>query len=187
MADVEVNSTSYISSCEMHMTYHQYRGDSLRILNVKEDEQEEVEKTSDWEILTLGEGTSRAASTGSKLVASSVPSEEEIEWANDRMMALRIYQCPDHPDDSIKNETSGLQAMLDQPSWSRPMVCRAEPEYLDGVEEILEKLEEPLRAYNMDPSEARANLETWKEPLAKELGVVSKGLSKIGGVLEGRI
>ena len=82
--------------------------------------------------------------------------------------------------DDVEKEISDLQAMLAQPTWTCPSVCKTEPEYVEGIEGILEKLEHPLRVvYNVDPSEARANLEAWREALTKELGVVSKGFRRL--------
>ena len=97
-----------------------------------------------------------------------------------RMMALRMSQCPQHPDEDVEREISDLQAMLAQPAWSSPKVRKAEPEYVDNVEDILANLQEPLRVvYNVSPGEARANLEAWRDALAKELGVVSKGCRRV--------
>ena len=179
VAGVEVNSTTYISHQEMRRTYHQYRGDSMRVLNV-DDIEEEVEKVSDWEIYTMDGTSSGVHDQGDGLVASSMPSAEEVEWANLRMMALRMSQCPQHPDEDVEREISELQALLSQPAWSTPRACKAEPEYVDNVEDILANLQEPLRVvYNVSPAEARANLEAWREALAKELGVVSKGFRRV--------
>ena len=100
--------------------------------------------------------------------------------ANHRMMALRMSQCPHHPDDDVEKEIFDLQVMLARPTWTCPSVCKTEPEYVEGIEGILKKLEEPLRvAYDVNPSEARANLEARKEALTKELGVVSKGFRRL--------
>ena len=179
VAGVEVNSTTYISHREMRRTYHQYRGDSMRVLNV-DDIEEEVEKVSDWEIYTMDGTSPDVHDQGSGLVASSMPSAEDVEWANLRMMALRMSQCPEHPDEDVEREISELQALLSQPAWSTPRACKAEPEYVDNVEDILANLQEPLRVvYNVSPAEARANLEVWREALAKELGVVSKGFRRV--------
>ena len=167
VAGVEVNSTTYIPQREMHLTDHQYRGDSMRAMHVGKLE-EEIEKVTEWEIHLMEDETPDTERSGNMMVASSNPSQLEVEWANHRMMALR---------DDVEKEISDLQVMLAQPTWTCPSVCKTEPEYVEGIEGILEQLEHPLRVvYNVDPSEARANLEAWREALTKELGVVSKGL-----------
>ena len=69
IAGVEVNSTTYISHREMHLTYHQYRGDSMRTMDVEKFE-EEIEKVTEWEIHLMGDETSVAEWSGSMMVAA---------------------------------------------------------------------------------------------------------------------
>ena len=64
---------------------------------------------------------------------------------------------------------------------STPSIRKPEqPEYVNDVEGVLEKLTDPLRVvYNVDPSEARSNLVVWKDALVKEMEVVSQGFRRI--------
>ena len=179
VAGVEVNSTTYISHREMHLTFHQYRGDSMRVMRV--DEEPEVERVHEWEIHFLTDGRATHHLPGVNMVMTSAePTEEEIEVVNQRMVALEVSQCSEHPDDEVAAEVDSLRKILNQPSWAPPCIKKAEPEYVNDIEKVLEGLIEPLRVvYNVNPAEARGNLESWREPLKKELDVVSKGFKRV--------
>ena len=82
-------------------------------------------------------------------MASTTPNEEEVEWANHRMISVRMSQCSVHPDEDVEQDISIPQTLLAQPAWSSPTVCNVEPEYVDDVE------------------------------MAKEFGVVSKGFRRV--------
>ena len=83
---------------------------------------------------------------------------------NQRMVALEVSQCPVHPDEEVVEEVESLRKVLSQSSWAPPRIKKAEPEYVNNVETVLASLTEPLRVvYNVSPSEARSNLETWRK------------------------
>ena len=138
-------------------------------------EEMEVENAEEWEIHFLSASKNQGQTS---MITSSPPAEEEIEWANLRMVTLQMAQCSHHPDEGLEEDVSSLQALLSQPSWSTPSM-KAESEYVNNVEGILAELTDPLRVvYNVDPSEARSNLGVWKDALVKELDVVSSGGSQ---------
>ena len=141
VAGVEVNSTTYISHREMHLTFHQYRGDSMRVMRV--DEEPEVERVHDWEIHFLMDGRATHHPLGVNMVMTSAePTEEKIEVVNQRMVALEVSQCSEHPDDDVAAEVDSLRKILNQPSWAPPCIKKAEPEYVNDIERVLESLTE---------------------------------------------
>ena len=64
-----------------------------------------------------------------------------------------------------------------------PRVAKLEPEYVEGIETIIEQAltsEVPLRhTYNVSPAEAKAVIEKWRPAITKELGVVERGFKKV--------
>ena len=64
-----------------------------------------------------------------------------------------------------------------------PKVAKLEPEYVEGIETIVEQAltsEVPLRhTYNVSPAEAKAVIEKWRPAITKELGVVERGFKKV--------
>ncbi|CAE7197715.1 GIP [Symbiodinium sp. CCMP2592] len=64
-----------------------------------------------------------------------------------------------------------------------PRVAKLEPEYTDGVEDIISeavRARTPLRhTYNVSPKEARSVIEKWRPAISKEVGVVEKGFKRI--------
>ena len=82
---------------------------------------------------------------------------------------------PHHPDDDVEKEISDLHSLLGpvhrcvKQSQSTLRVSRASLRSWSFCSVV----------YNVDPSEARANLEAWREALTKELGVVWKGFRRL--------
>ena len=142
----------------------------MRVIRV--DEEQEVKRVDDWEIHFLTDGGSARHPHGVNIVmTSSEPTEEEIEVVNQRMVAV---------DGDVVEEVESLRKVLKQSSWAPPPIKKAEPEYVNEVEKVLENLTEPLQVvYNVNLSEARGNLETWREALTKELEVVSRGFRRV--------
>ena len=64
-----------------------------------------------------------------------------------------------------------------------PRLAKLEPEYVEGIEEIITKAVEtnvPLRhTYNVSPHEAKAVIQKWKPSITKEVGVVERGFQRV--------
>ena len=58
----------------------------------------EVENADDWEIHFVEASKSQGQTS---MVSSTSPSEEEVEWANIRMLTLQMAQCSQHPDEGL--------------------------------------------------------------------------------------
>ena len=67
--------------------------------------------------------------------------------------------------------------------YDGPRLAKLEPEYVEGIEEIITKAVEtnvPLRhTYNVSPHEAKAVIQKWKPSITKEVGVVERGFQRV--------
>ena len=63
--------------------------------------------------------------------------------------------------------------------WELRLLSKVEPEFTEGIEDLISGLEGPLRhTHNVNPREVRLAVEKWKPSIEKELKVVEQGFER---------
>ncbi|CAE7219174.1 RE1 [Symbiodinium natans] len=104
------------------------------------------------------------------------PSAEDLSMAQRKCRNLTLEAV----DEKLAMEDlEKLQGYLHEKGVENPRVMKAEPEFTKGMEELLESMRTPVDVvYNVDPAEAKAHLDFWKDPILEEFGVVKKGFDR---------
>ncbi|CAE7467924.1 unnamed protein product [Symbiodinium sp. CCMP2456] len=155
----------------------------------------------DVKVATVGDCEATVWDWG--IYVEAPPEEEVSTMSSSQAVFLRKVCGSDDPGTELLNRVSAPNVFEEEDAdfmyqndlvesadyWASlglfdgPQVAKLEPEYVDGIEDIIANAVNTCTAlrhtYNVSPREAKAAIHSWKAAIAKEVGVVERGFKRI--------